>query len=171
MSRSKSRKKAAPARGAAVSLPVFAVSASVLVALATLAEKAAGLDAIRRVTTDVSYRIVTALGMHTTEVGLSIVTRSRTLDVAAECIPLAVFAVMVAVILATKTLWSMRAIGVVVGALSMFVANVVRVVVGVVIAQAVPAWFDLLHTTALQLVAPTVAIGTWLVWTRYARED
>lgn len=171
MSKHKSRKKAAPVRGAAVSLPVFAASAAVLVTLATLAEKTAGLDALRRATTDVSYRIVTALGMHTTRVGLSIVTRSRTLDVAAECIPLAVFAVMVAVIVATKTSWRMRLLGVVVGAISMFMANVVRVVVGVVIAQVVPAWFDLLHTTLLQLVAPTVAIGTWLVWARYARED
>lgn len=147
-----------------VSLPRFALAATVLVSASTAASVAGGLDAVRALTAASAWWVAGVVGLRTTLLGSEIVTASRVLDVATTCLPLGILAVLLAVVLATDTTWPRRFAGLAGAVVAMFVANVLRVVIGVWAAQSAPGVFDALHATVLQLVPMVAALGTWLLW-------
>lgn len=162
----RSRARVQPA--SQVSIPGFAIASVALVTAAALAEQSGRLDWLRLPTAVASYTVVSALGFSTTLVGCEIVTRHRVLDVATTCIPSGVFAVMLALIVATRASWPKRGAGVLFGAAVMFVANVLRVVAGVAVAQSAPQVFDVVHVVLLQVIPVVAAFAAWFVWARWA---
>lgn len=151
-----------------VSIPGFALASVLLVTAASLAEQSGRLDWLRLPTAVASHAVVSALGFPTTLVGCEIVTRHRILDVATTCIPSGVLAVLLALVLATRTTWAKRVAGVLFGTAAMFVANVFRVVVGVAVAQSAPQVFDVVHVVALQTIPVIAAFAAWFAWARWA---
>lgn len=151
-----------------ISIPVFALASIVLVTVASIAEQTGRLDWLRLPTAAASYKVVSALGFSTTLVGCEIVTRHRILDVATTCIPSGVFAVFLALTIATRTSWARRGAGMVFGVVVIFAANVLRVVAGVAVAQSAPQVFDVVHAVALQVIPILAPFAAWFVWARWA---
>jgi exosortase H (IPTLxxWG-CTERM-specific) len=104
------------------------------------------------------------LGTTCTISGTSIMSPRFSVDVVQGCDSIYPTAMLWAALLAYPSTWKSKLIGMVGGAIVLFVINIIRIVTMFYIGVFVPSLFDMVHVYAWQALFILLTLAVWLFW-------
>ena len=108
-------------------------------------------------------------GVVATHAGAMITVPGRRLMIGADCTGVMIVALLVSLVLAYPVRISSKVIGVLVGILAVYGANLARLVLIAHISRAPDMLFNVAHDFLFQVGMVAVAIAVWAVWLSFAR--
>lgn len=129
------------------------------------------LGSVTRLTAVVAGFLSQLVGSHVTVIGSDMFVGSRVLTVNLDCTAAYVMAVFTAMLLAFPATVRMKLSGLAVGLSAIVLANYVRLVLIVLIAEKAPRYFEPVHDYLFQVALLLVAAILWLVWMSKVETD
>jgi exosortase H (IPTLxxWG-CTERM-specific) len=88
-----------------------------------------------------------------------------------ECVGWLEIVIFIAAVLAFKTSWRNRALGVVLGIVGIYFFNIVRIMVLVLVGRYAHEIFDFTHVYFWQATLIVLITGLWILWIRFVVRD
>jgi exosortase/archaeosortase family protein len=121
------------------------------------------------VTAQAATALMTMTGLAATRSDTLITVQNRQLSVGPDCTGLSMVALFTCLVLAYPVKASSKAIGIVAGAVVLFVANLARLLFVGHLASAPDAVFFVAHDFLFQVGMVVVTVGVWVGWLAFAR--
>ncbi len=115
-------------------------------------------------TTNTSAWLIKTLGIEAQVLGNNILLSNKTLLINAECTAIYLMILFGVFVLVYPTKWLRKIIGLVGGILSIFTANILRLLLTAWIAEYKPQHFEYFHDYMWQVAFIILVVLLWLIW-------
>ena len=117
------------------------------------------------------YFLLTVLGLPVSRIGNIVRIGSVSLRVVYECTGGFAFFIFSSATLAFPTIWARRLVAQVIGLVSIFLLNSIRLVFIGLVAYKSPATFDFIHKYLWQVTFPVIVVLLFILWARKSQVE
>jgi exosortase/archaeosortase family protein len=147
----------------------FVLGSAILVAMIEVAEASGLLRGLTTLNALLVARLALLTGVEAWASQANVVIPSRILVIDTNCTAIYVVAVYAALVAAYPIRMSVRALGILVGAVVIIAANLLRLTVAAHVSEKAPAIFDVSHYYLYQVGLVMLVVVAWAAWLSVAR--